>query len=147
MAGRNDRTREPDQSVISTVDFLAKAGIPRHILGTRVRARGLRGRAAFLPLQIVRRAEATTVALLSLGAALFSRAPMLAAQGVTGAAIAGKVVSIDSAPVEQALVHVTNALHAHFAPGPSGMRRSPSGPEAASISRGPKRTAPSAAND
>jgi hypothetical protein len=29
MAGRNDRTREPDQSVISTVDFLAKAGIPR----------------------------------------------------------------------------------------------------------------------
>ena len=39
--------------------------------------------------------------------ALWTAAP-LAAQGVTDAAVEGRIVSVDSTPVEQAVVHVTN---------------------------------------
>ncbi|MGH7518113.1 MAG: carboxypeptidase-like regulatory domain-containing protein, partial [Gemmatimonadales bacterium] len=38
---------------------------------------------------------------------LLAAAP-LAGQGVTGAGIEGRVVGVDSAPLEQATVHVTN---------------------------------------
>jgi hypothetical protein len=43
-----------------------------------------------------------------LATAAWAAAPV-AAQGVTGAAIGGRVLSVDSTPVEQANVHVVNA--------------------------------------
>jgi hypothetical protein len=52
--------------------------------------------------------EATVLAVLGLEAAVFWAAGSLEAQGVTGAAIEGRVVRVDSTPVEQAVVHVTN---------------------------------------
>ena len=52
--------------------------------------------------------EGTALAVLGLGAALFRAAAPLTAQGVTGAAVEGRVVSVDSTPVEQAIVHVAN---------------------------------------
>lgn len=52
--------------------------------------------------------DRAALAVLGPGAALFWAAAPLVAQGVTGAAIEGRVVSVDSTPVEQAIVHVTN---------------------------------------
>ena len=48
-------------------------------------------------------------AALGFGAALCSATVTLAAQGVTGAAIEGRVVSVNSAPVDQAVIQVINA--------------------------------------
>jgi len=53
--------------------------------------------------------ERTALAFLELGAAGFLVAAPLGAQGVTGAAIGGRVLSLDSLPVEQAIVQVVNA--------------------------------------
>jgi len=52
--------------------------------------------------------KGTAFAVLGLAASLFSAMPPLAAQGVTGAAIEGRVVDRDSTPLEQAIVHVIN---------------------------------------
>ena len=52
--------------------------------------------------------EGTARALLSLGALVLWAAVPLPAQGVTGAAIEGRVLARDSTPVEQAIVQVTN---------------------------------------
>ena len=53
--------------------------------------------------------EGTALAVLGLVATAAWAAAPLAAQGVTGAAIDGRVLSVDSTPVEQATVHVVNA--------------------------------------
>jgi hypothetical protein len=50
----------------------------------------------------------TAVAVLGLTLVLLGASPPLAAQGVTGAAIEGRVLDRDSTPTEQAVVHVTN---------------------------------------
>jgi hypothetical protein len=50
----------------------------------------------------------TALVLPGVAAALLRAAPPLAAQGVTGAAIGGRVLGTDSTPVEQALVRVVN---------------------------------------
>ena len=50
----------------------------------------------------------TVLAALGLGPALSLAALPLAAQGVTGAAIEGRVVTVDSTPLELAIVHVVN---------------------------------------
>jgi hypothetical protein len=47
-------------------------------------------------------------AALALGLALSGAAIPLAAQGITGAAIEGRILGADSMPLEQALVHVVN---------------------------------------
>ena len=52
--------------------------------------------------------EGTALAVLGLGAAVSWSAARLVAQDVTDAAIEGRVVSVDSSPVEQAIIHVTN---------------------------------------
>jgi hypothetical protein len=51
---------------------------------------------------------ATALAVLGLGAGPFWAAAPLAAQGVTGGAVEGRVLSLDRTPVEQAIVHVAN---------------------------------------
>jgi hypothetical protein len=53
--------------------------------------------------------ECAALAILSLGPALPWYPSPLAAQGVTGAAIDGRVVSLDSTPLDQAIVQVTNS--------------------------------------
>jgi hypothetical protein len=53
--------------------------------------------------------EGTAVAVLGLLATAAWAAAPVAAQGVTGAAIGGRVLSVDSTPLEQANVHVVNA--------------------------------------
>src|SRR6266550_69411 len=52
--------------------------------------------------------KGTAFAVLGLAASLLSPITPLAAQGVTGAAIEGRVAGGDSTLVEQAIVHVTN---------------------------------------
>jgi hypothetical protein len=52
--------------------------------------------------------EGTAIAVLGLGAAASCSATRLLAQDVTDAAVEGRVVNVDSSPVEQAIIHVTN---------------------------------------